>query len=55
MEEVTMDDIRGLMRFIDASPTAFHAAANVCDALAEAGWQRLEERDRGRIAPGGRY
>ena len=55
MEEVTMDDIRGLMRFIDASPTAFHAAANVCDALAEAGWQRLEERDRWRIAPGGRY
>ena len=50
-----MDTIRGLMDFIDASPTAFHAIANLCGALASAGWQRLEERDIWRIQPGGRY
>ena len=50
-----MDAIRGLMDFIDASPTAFHAVENICAALADAGWQRLEERETWQIAPGGRY
>lgn len=50
-----MDAIRGLMDFIDASPTAFHAVENICAALAGAGWQRLEERETWQIAPGGRY
>ncbi len=49
-----MDEIRGLMEFIDRSPTAFHAVQNICDALMRAGWRRLEERETWKIAPGDR-
>ena len=40
-----MDAIRGLMNFIDASPTAFHATEEISRALKEAGYERLEERE----------
>ena len=49
-----MDEIRGLMEFIDRSPTAFHTVQNICDALIRAGWRRLEERETWKIAPGDR-
>ncbi len=50
-----MDAIRGLMDFIDASPTAFHAIQNICKTLTAEGWRRLEEREEWRLRPGGRY
>lgn len=50
-----MDAIRGLMNFIDASPTAFHATEEISRALKEAGYERLEEREVWTIVPGGRY
>lgn len=34
-----------LLRFVDASPTPFHACQTVAAALDEAGWTRLDERD----------
>ena len=50
-----MDASMGLMQFIDAAPTAFHAAAMAADTLANAGYQKLEEQQPWTIAPGGRY
>ena len=50
-----MDAIRGLMDFIDGAPTAFHAVARIGEALEAAGYNRLEERELWRLAPGGRY
>lgn len=45
----------GLLDFLAASPTPFHAAANGLALLAEAGFQPLDEADAWEIAPGGRY
>ena len=50
-----MDLLERFLNFAEQSPTAFHAVQNICDALAAAGWRRLEERERWEIAPGGRY
>ena len=50
-----MSELSGLMAFIDASPTAFHAVANICGALRAAGYAQLEERELWRLAPGGAY
>ena len=54
-EDDDMDAIRGLMEFIDAAPTAFHAAQLAASALEGAGYQKLEEQKTWAIAPGGRY
>ncbi|MDO8825322.1 M18 family aminopeptidase [Methylophaga sp.] len=44
---------RGLLDFIDASPTPFHAVANMQSALIAAGYQSLDEKDSwGTLAPG---
>ena len=43
-----------MLEFIQKSPTAFHAAANVEQMLKEEGFVRLEEADGG-IEPGGRF
>lgn len=44
---------RGLLDFIDASPTPFHAVANMQLALIAAGYQLLDEKDSwGTLAPG---
>ena len=50
-----MDAIRGLMDFIDASPTAFHATEQISRALTDAGYERLNEREAWAVVPGGRY
>lgn len=50
-----MDAIKGLMDFIDAAPTAFHAAALAASELERAGYARLEEQEAWRIEPGGKY
>ena len=44
-----------LLRFVDDSPTPFHACQTVAVALDEAGWTRIDERDPWPIEPGRRY
>lgn len=44
-----------LANFVAASPSSYHAAAEVARRLEEAGFRRLEEQDAWEIAPGGRY
>lgn len=50
-----MSELSGLMAFIDASPTAFHAVKNLRAALGAAGYAPLEERDAWAIEPGKGY
>lgn len=49
------DDLHSLFRFIDDSPTAYHAAANLEKMLDEAGFVRLEEKMRWDVQPDGKY
>lgn len=49
------DDLQSLFRFIDASPTAYHAVANLEKMLDEAGFTPLEEKKRWDIRLGGKY
>lgn len=44
-----------LLEFIRKSPTAYQAAASASQMLEKAGFQRLEEKDRWAVAPGGKY
>lgn len=44
-----------MLNFIEESPTAFHAAANVERLLREEGFERLDCLGRKGLAPGGRY
>lgn len=44
-----------LLNFIDSSPTAFHAAANVCEILKKSGYEQLKECDTWKIERGGQY
>ena len=37
--------VDGLLSFIDASPTPFHAVANMSSILSDAGFTELDERD----------
>ena len=46
---------QGLIDFLKASPTPFHATASLAKRLEAAGYQRLDERDRWQTVPGGRY
>lgn len=48
-------DIKGLLDFISASPTAFHAAANITAALDAAGYTRLYEGEKWEIGCGKYY
>jgi aspartyl aminopeptidase len=45
----------GLIDFLKASPTPFHATASLVQRLEAAGFQRLDERDSWATEPGGRY
>ena len=47
--------IRSLCEFLDASPSVYHAAANVAALLAEQGYEKLSEGDRWDLVPGGKY
>ena len=47
--------IEKLMAFLDASPSVYHAAANLAAALEQAGYQQIREADTWRLAPGGKY
>lgn len=46
---------QGLIDFLKASPTPFHATASLANRLEAAGYQRLNERDPWEVQPGGRY
>ena len=45
----------GLLRFIEASPSAFHVAENLRQRLLRAGFKELRERDGWRLRPGEGY
>ena len=42
-----------MLQFIEESPTAFHAAANVEALLLENGFEKLENLAEGALVPGG--
>jgi len=44
-----------LLAFLQASPTPFHAVANMAAALAKAGFTQLLEGDTWQLQPGGKY
>lgn len=46
---------RGLLAFIDASPTPFHATQSLAAMFDEAGFDQLDEREAWQLAPGGKY
>ncbi len=48
-DEQAGDDLRA---FVDASPSPFHAVAEMCRRLGAAGFTALDERDRWTLAPG---
>ncbi|MBE5808187.1 MAG: M18 family aminopeptidase [Clostridiales bacterium] len=50
-----MEHIQGLMQFIEASPTAFHAVDNLKVMLDAEGFTALNEGAPWRLAPGGKY
>ena len=47
--------VRSLMEYLDASPSVFHAVANLEKVLKEAGYTYLPEHAAWNIAPGGKY
>ena len=46
---------QGLIDFLKASPTPFHATRTLAQALRAAGFEALDERDAWAVKPGGRY
>lgn len=44
-----------LLKFLEQSPTSFHAVANLSDILEKKGFLPLKESQRWEIVPGGRY
>ena len=48
-------EINGLFEFLRQSPTAFHAVEALTQALCAQGFERLQECDRWRLSPGGKY
>ena len=50
-----MDHLEQFLNFAEQSPTAFHAAANLGEALREAGFRELREKDPWLVDGGGRY
>ena len=46
---------QGLIDFLKASPTPFHATATLAQRLEAAGYQPLDERQPWQCEPGGRY
>lgn len=54
-KRMSYDHLQPLFAFIDNSPTAYHAAANLEKMLDEAGFSRLDESERWDIRLGGKY
>ena len=55
MTQENREATEGLLRFIEASPTAFHAVDEIAKRLSEAGFCRLNESEEWKLDPGGRY
>ena len=49
------DKIRGLMDFLDASRSVYHAVAYISEILDKAGYTRLPEGDDWILEDGGKY
>lgn len=49
------DHVQLFLDFIKRSPSAFHAADTICQALAKGGYTELNENAPWSIAPGGKY
>ena len=47
--------LQKLFNFIEESPTCFHAVANLEKNMEEAGFSRLEEKNKWDIQKGGKY
>ncbi len=47
--------MNSLQEFLDASPSRYHAAANLCGELEAAGYTRLQEGETRPMVPGGKY
>jgi len=45
----------GLLAYVDAAPTPFHAVTGACALLEAAGFSALDERDAWRLAPGAHH
>jgi aspartyl aminopeptidase len=54
MGQAVSDDPADFIRFLDACPTPYHAAREVGERLAGAGFQALDERAAWRLGPGDR-
>jgi len=46
---------QGLINFLNASPTPFHAVDYMVSELQDAGFEQLQEGDEWTLNPGGRY
>ena len=47
--------LSGLLEFLNDSPSCYHAAANVAQALEAAGYTQLREQEPWNIEAGGKY
>jgi len=54
-KQTAAEDLRSLFTFIDNSPTAYHAAANLGQMLAGGGFVCSEEKKIWDVRPGGKY
>ena len=52
MEPKRLETARALGRYIDASPSPYHAVAEAAERLSKAGFQRLSEREPWKLDPG---
>ena len=52
---MSRETARELIQFIEKSPTSFHAASAMGKILDREGFVKLEERDRWKLIPGGKY
>ena len=50
-----MDTLDSFLNFVEQSPTAFHAVANLKDLLRQAGFRELKEKDPWLVDDGGKY
>ena len=52
---MSQETARELIDFIEKSPTSFHAVAAMEEMLEGEGFTKLEEKERWRLVPGGKY
>ena len=55
MSPIHTDYLHDLLRFIDRSPTSFHAVHNICELLLHNGFRELKEHSAWQDISGGKY